>query len=271
LRYALAFVPIAMAFFAWAGAQSEETLVFILAGQSNMVGQGDTEELSDDLRRLPPNVLFYLNGVQTNFAGRDRFGPEVTFAHELSSVYPEKTIVLTKFAVGGSSLLAWAPDWSAESAQVTQNQGQGPLYQRLMEYVSSSISGYEQDARLAGVLWMQGERDARFPAAGERYGANLSAFVERLRNDLNVPDLPFIFGQVDPPPDRYPASTDVRDAQLAAERLIPGSKMVSTEGLAKHDDELHYNTEGQLDLGRRFARAFLDGARSPVALTSPRR
>lgn len=71
-------------------------------------------------------------------------------------------------------------------------------------------------------------------------------------------DLPFIFGQVDPPADRYPASEEVRNAQRAAERLIPRSKMVSTEGLAKHDDQLHYNTAGQLELGRRFARAYLE-------------
>ena len=239
-------------------AQAEETLVFILAGQSNMVGQGDTATLSDDLRRLPPNVRYYLDGEPASIADRPRFGPEVTFAEELSQAYPEKTIVLIKFALGGSSLLAWAPDWTAEGAQLTGNESQGPLYERLIEYVSSARSAHQQNARLAGVLWMQGERDARFPAAGEQYGANLSALVERLRADLDAPELPFIFGQVDPPPERYPAAEDVRAAQQAAERLIRGATMVSTEGLAKHDDDLHYNSEGQLELGRRLARAYLE-------------
>ena len=82
--------------------------------------------------------------------------------------------------------------------------------------------------------------------------------MDRLRKDLEARDLPFIFGQVDPPADRYPASEKVRNAQRAAEQLIPCSKMVSTEGLAKHDDQLHYNTVGQLELGRRFARAYLE-------------
>ena len=182
----------------------------------------------------------------------------MTFAHELSGAYPQETIVLIKFAVGGSSLLAWAPDWTAESAQLTANQGQGPLYERLMDYVSVSISRHQQNARLAGVLWMQGERDARFPAAGREYGANLSALVQQLRGDLDAPDLPFIFGQVNPPPERYPASEEVRNAQQAAEGLIVDAIMISTEGLAKHDDNLHYNTEGQLELGRRFARAYLE-------------
>ena len=238
-------------------AQDEETLVFILAGQSNMVGQGDTAALSEDLSRLPPNVRYYLDGEPASIAAGNRFGPEVTFADELSEAYPQETIVLIKFALGGSSLLAWAPDWTPEAAELTQNQGQGPLYRRLMEYVASSRSALPHNARLAAVLWMQGERDARFPAAGEQYGANLSVLVDRIREDLDAPDLPFIFGQVNPPPERYPASEDVRNAQEAAERLIHGATMVSTEGLAKHDDDLHYNSEGQLELGRRFARAYL--------------
>lgn len=238
-------------------AQDEETLVFILAGQSNMVGQGDTAALSEDLRRLPPNVRYYLDGESVGIAAGNRFGPEVTFADELAEAYPEKTIVLIKFALGGSSLLAWAPDWTPEAAELTENRGQGPLYRRLMEYVSSSRSAHPRNARLAAVLWMQGERDARFPAAGEQYGANLSVLVDRIREDLDAPDLPFIFGQVNPPPERYPASEEVRNAQQAAERLIRGATMVSTEGLAKHDDDLHYNTAGQLELGRRFARAYL--------------
>jgi len=238
-------------------AQDEETLVFILAGQSNMVRQGDTAALSRDLRRLPPNVRYYLDGEAAGIAAGNRFGPAVTFANELSEAYPEKTIVLIKFALGGSSLLAWALDWTREAAGLTENQGQGPLYRRLMEHVASSRSAHPQNARLEAVLWMQGERDARFPAAGEQYGANLSVLVDRIREDLDAPDLPFIFGQVNPPPERYPASEDVRNAQQAAERLIRAATMVSTEGLAKHDDDLHYNTEGQLELGRRFARAYL--------------
>ncbi len=238
-------------------AQTEETLVFILAGQSNMVGQGDTAALSADLSRQPPNVRYYLDGDPAGIAAGNRFGPEVTFAAELSAAYPEKTIVLIKFALGGSSLLAWAPDWTPEAAQLTGNQGLGSLYQRLMEHVSSSRSAHPQNARLAAVLWMQGERDARFPAAGEQYGATLRALVDRIRDDLDAPDLPFIFGQANPPAERYPASEDVRNAQEAAARHIRGATMVSTEGLAKHDDDLHYNSEGQLELGRRFARAYL--------------
>ncbi len=95
-----------------AGAQTGETLVFVLAGQSNMVGQGDVAKLSEDLKQLPPNILLYLNGERADFADRNHFGPEIGFAHEMSRAHPREAIILIKFAVGGSSLLAWAPEWS---------------------------------------------------------------------------------------------------------------------------------------------------------------
>ncbi len=241
-----------------ASTQTRESLVFILSGQSNMVGQGNTADLDETLRTMPSNVLYFLDGERADFAANERFGPEVTFAHELSRALPDTSIVLLKYAVGGTSLLAWAPEWTAESARVTQNEGRGPLYEQLLEMVATVRPRLGQGARMAGVLWMQGERDARFPPAGAAYAANLEMFVRRLREDLGAPELPFLFGQVDPPPDRYPATADVRDAQASAPGRIPASRMVSTAELSKHDDRLHYDTEGQLSLGRRFARAYLE-------------
>lgn len=242
--------------------QADETLVFVLSGQSNMVGQGVVAELPDDLREVPANVRFFLNGEPTTFAAQERFGPEVTFAHTLSAAYPGKSIVLIKFAVGGSSLLAWAPDWDPAAAALTGNEGQGPLYRTLMGHVATSraalAAGDEPGGRLAALLWMQGERDARFEAAGAQYAANFAALVARFRADLDAPDLPFLFGQVNPPAQRYPAVTAVREAQAAAARSIAGATMISTEGISKRADDLHYDSAGQLELGRRFARAYLE-------------
>ena len=99
---------------------------------------------------------------------------------------------------------------------------------------------------------------SRFPVAGAQYGENLRVLVDALRSDLDDQELPFIFGQVDLPPDRYPATAQVRAAQQAAAPLISGAVMVSTEGLAKRPDDLHYDTAGQLELGRRFARAYIE-------------
>ena len=36
---------------------------------------------------------------------------------------------------------------------------------------------------------------------------------------------------------------------------------MSTEGLGKMYDHVHYNANGQLELGKRFAKAYIDQAR----------
>jgi hypothetical protein len=104
---------------------------------------------------------------------------------------------------------------------------------------------------------MQGERDARYPEAGRAYEQNLEALIHSLRRDLDAPGLPFLLGRINPPPSHYPAVEEVQRAQAAVAQRLDGVALVSTEGLAKHRDELHYNTAGQIELGRRFAEAFL--------------
>lgn len=246
-----------VALFALVGcSQDPENLVFILAGQSNMEGYGNSSELSDTHKALPPNVTYLKNGQLSDFTAHERFGPEVGFAHEMSRHFPQQSITLIKFAVGGTSLLAWAPQWLEENAELTGNGGAGPLYERLFGFIAQVDSNNAAD--FAGVLWMQGERDARFANVGSQYADNFRGLIEQIRLDLGRPDLPFFYGQVNPPVQRYPAVTEVRQAQSDSQRMISGLKMVLTDGLSKLEDNLHYDTEGQLELGRRFAEAYLN-------------
>jgi hypothetical protein len=229
--------------------------VFILSGQSNMVGQGVTAELPDDLATLPSNVRLFVDGTEVAVSGRPSFGPEVSFAHELAQAWPDRNIVLLKYALGGTSLLAWAPDWDSDRAALTGNAGAGPLYANLLEMIGGVDAG--PSAEYAGILWMQGERDARYPEVGAAYLENLEVFVTRLRTDLGGAEVPFVLGLVNPPAERFPAADVVRAAQLEAAEVLPGTAVVDTSGITKWDDDLHYDTAGEIELGRRFARIFL--------------
>jgi hypothetical protein len=229
--------------------------VFILTGQSNMVGQGSTAELSDDLATLPSTVRLFVDGSEVAVRDTPAFGPEVTFAHDLADAWPGRSIVLLKYAVGGTSLLAWAPEWDADRAGLTQNEAAGPLYEHLIDMVRGVELG--PSARYAGVLWMQGERDARYPDVAAAYLENLETFITRLRADLGEPELPFVLGVVNPPADRFPGADVVRAAQLEAAEVLPHTAVVEASGVTKRDDDLHYDSAGQLELGRRFARNFL--------------
>ena len=70
-------------------------------------------------------------------------------------------------------------------------------------------------------------------------------------------DLPFVLGLVNPPPERYPAYDAVRDAQRRAAREFVNVHLVETDDLSKRSDNLHYDTAGNLELGRRFAAMYL--------------
>ncbi len=228
----------------------------ILAGQSNMLGLGILSELGD--ATLPSGVtLFDLNPRAGSF------GPELGFAHSFLELVPLDELWLIKYAVGGSSLLAWEPDWSAERAELADDADKGPLYQRLIRHFERRTQG-EEIAVLA-CLWMQGESDSRYLVAAAEYERNLKRLISSLRQDLNQPDLPFILGLANPPAATFDYASDVRTAQRQVAKTDRQVHLVETDGLTKLADDLHYDSAGQLELGRRFARQLADKLRDSAA------
>ncbi|MCZ7647914.1 MAG: sialate O-acetylesterase [Planctomycetota bacterium] len=255
---------------AWGGeavaGATKEPLVFLLFGQSNMVGRGDGAKLPQAWRMSPANVTL----VEAGRSGPPRprgkdgagdFGPEIAFGFELAKAYPERPILLVKHAVGGTSL---AKDWDPD-----RKEG---LYAGLLKAYREATK--DRPHTLAAALFAQGGADARDEDDAKAYGARLKALIERLRKDLNAPALPFLFSGARP---EDPASEDlksrfkyltlIREGYVAAERDVPRARMVSTVGLTYNPDGIHYDTAGQLEFGTRYARAYLKeyaaGAKTP--------
>lgn len=242
------------------GARGEEPpIVLILAGQSNMVGQGERSALAPAQQTLPPNVEL-ITGTQRAGAGpATTFGPELALAHELAAALPHRRFKFLKFAIGSTSIRAWAPDWSAEAAKVTENEAVGALYPRLLAFLRQHLDA--DAAPPHAILWFQGERDARYATAAVDYAPRLGEFIRQLRADLRAPDSWFILGVVNPP---YPHTAQVAAAQRAMPRQIARTLVVESDGLTKKADRLHYDTAGQWELGLRYARALLPTLRPPT-------
>jgi len=116
----------------------------------------------------------------------------------------------------------------------------------------------------AGLGWMQGERDAIFPAMARNYAAALTHFLQQLRTDLSAPKLPVVIGRISPcelnPKTgraRHQFADTVREAQVEVARRDPCATWIDTDDLPRFDD-LHFTSSGQLELGRRFAAAWFD-------------
>lgn len=260
LRNLLLLLPLFVA----TGRAEEPIQVVLLAGQSNMDGHGDSAKLPAELRAPPANVTFIHRGVETPLGAGKTFGPEVGFAAAVAAARPAQRFLLIKHAIGGTSLAGWAPKWDKERPGITKyDLGAGPLYRTLMNQVAAATKG--KTVRFTAVLWMQGESDTRYPALGPKYFENHSELIAALRTELKQPALPFLFGHVNPPTDakgedggpRYPFLPQVRAAQERTAKEVPGTALIETDDLTKNADRLHYDTAGQVELGRRFAKAWL--------------
>jgi hypothetical protein len=228
--------------------------VILMGGQSNMVGRGSVSELNEKLRVFPDNITYFNPGLtQSPNICIETFGPEVSSAHILAEKHLDKNFVLIKFAVDGSSLIDWSPNWSYEKAKLKGKPNLGPLYSRFLSQLKNQI---HENVTVISLLWMQGEADATYSVPGSTYYDNFKEFINQIRKDLHCPDLPVIFGRVNPPLSVLMYKT-VRNAQQRISQEIPNTVLVDTDMLSKHPDNIHYDTEGQLKLGEMFGEALL--------------
>ena len=168
-------------------------------------------------------------------------------------------------------MLAWKPDWSKEDAARVGQVGRGPPYKALMRKVKQAQR--DRDIEIVGFLWLQGGGDMKKVDVAKEYLDNLKAFVAAIRRDTGASDLPFLYGspRIEGIPDDLtdfeepkslprgrPGAWLVLKAQFDAQKAIPHSKMVILRDIEKHPRNVHYNTAGQMVVGKLFAGAFLE-------------
>ena len=244
--------------------------VYIFAGQSNMDGRGKKSDLVGELARwAKPQAdvrIAYSNsdqrgpyatdglvplepgfsvppGTKERKLPGDTFGPEVSFGRAIADACPGERIVLIKFSEGGTNLQNdWAPD---------KNKSLYPQFLAFVQKSLKSLSDAGETPQLAGVIWHQGESDAKL-AEGE-YQKLLTAFIARVRTDLASPDLPFVIGEVYDNGKR----DRVRAGQRATAAALSNVKFASAENLKTSDNGTHFDAASQIELGQRLARALI--------------
>ncbi len=235
--------------------------LFVLAGQSNMVGyRSNLTELPDELREPQSGVWWYNQSndweilaapteplPSTNWLPNGvGFGPEISLGRELQAIIGEP-VALVKYAANGTKL---ATDWNPDNPEPNS------LYNSMLARVESAIAVLPPPyltVEIAGFFWMQGEGDATEKTFADNYQANLTNFIAQVRNDFNNPNLPFVIGQISNLPPRFPYTSQVQAAQFQVSKTVPYTGIVETTTLSQHSDEVHFDSQGLIDLGYLFA------------------
>jgi hypothetical protein len=222
------------------GSVTTPTQVFVLAGQSNMVGRGKPLSLAST---PDPHVELWRDGAWTEAADplgpaaddNRGIGPGMTFGLTLHGLEPGETIGLVMCARGATSIAEWQPGT--------------PVYQNC---ISATRAG---GAPVAGIVFLQGETDAKKHKAAIAWGEGFQSVLTAFRSDLG--NVPFILGQIgQADADIYVAAQEVRDEQATAASTLPGVTLVVTKDLPISKDGIHFTVDSYKTIGSRFVTAW---------------
>jgi len=263
--------------------------VIVVAGQSNAVGYNHTREYRKGAAPFPgdlleqPDVLFWNSGHGEPEWGPLRvdptgsFGPEIAMAHHLRHRYPDHRVAIIKCAKGGTGIarsrdyddvvpalnpfddkgIHWHPPADGQPA--------GVLYRKLIDNVRAAVaelSRRELEWTLDGMVWMQGEHEAGVsPGMAADYGDLLHRFLISVRRDLRHPGLPVVIGGING--HGWAFRDPVREGQLQVAENTPRVALVETADLSRAGSggPAHFDADGMLKLGERFARALAGRSR----------
>jgi hypothetical protein len=235
--------------------------VFVMAGQSNMVG-GATDPVSPGLSPQPD--ILYQYRLQTRVtptvvrADSEDWGPlrslagevagvtwgaDLAFGQEMSRRLSTPVAILKVAANGTGLAVHWLP---------TIQDG---LYPWMLEKVNTTMGqltaeGYQPT--IAGFVWVQGEGDANTLAIAQAYDDNLATLAQHVRADFGVANLPFLINEAHI--DLARTYTDeLRASQRAAAAADPNMYIINADDLALGPDSVHFTGAMYNEVGRRFA------------------
>ena len=254
--YLLSFLLL-QSLFAFAGNVKENVPssfdLYVCIGQSNMAGRATlTPEVMDTLQNVyllndkgnfepAVNPLNRYSTVRKDLS-MQRLGPAYGFAKEMAR-QTKRPVGLVVNARGGSSINSWLKG------------SKDGYYEEALSRVRIAM---KQGGVLKAILWHQGEADCSNP---EAYKQKLISLVKDLREDLGMPNLPVVVGQISQWnwTKREAGTVPFNQMIKKVSSFIPHSDWVSSKGLGWYKDEKdpHFNTEAQLLLGKRYARKVL--------------
>ena len=180
--------------------------------------------------------------MDNGFRPSIRFISTNPFGKALAEANPQAKIGLIPCAVGGSSISAWIPG-ALDAATKTHP------YDDMLRRMKLA----RKDGVLKGIIWHQGEAD-RGPGPSEKYAANLTELVARLRKDLDAPNVPFVAGELGQLNEKNKDATEHFNTILhGLTKEISNYGIAAASGLKDKGDNLHFDATSAREMGKRFA------------------
>ncbi|GAA3619325.1 sialate O-acetylesterase [Flavivirga jejuensis] len=225
--------------------QSNPMEIYLLIGQSNMAGRAAIELQDQDSinhvflftgnEKKPwekaANPLNKYSTVRKKIA-MQKLGPGYGFAKEMAKTNEGNKIGLVVNAKGGTSIEAWKPG--------------DVLYNEALSQTKKAL----KHGVLKGVLWHQGEANA---SKYNEYMPKIIELITALRQDLELPDLPFVVGQLS---SDKPKRNNFNKMILELPNHVKNASVVLTEKLSTIDST-HFDSASQRLLGKRYAKNML--------------
>lgn len=210
-------------------------------------------------------VEFRSDGEKNYYS--DRFGPELTFGKRMAELNPNGNIAIIKYSRGGSSIDisaahifgCWDPDFYSANGVNQYDHFLATLRNAL---AVKDIDGDGEDDILipSGIVWMQGESDANLIGSAKKYEKNLKRLMDLIRASLHSDDLPVVIGRIS---DSHIGKNDcgkvwkfgdvVREEQAYFVKNDVNAALVISTDNYEYSDPYHYDTDGYIDLGNKFA------------------
>lgn len=219
---------------------------FLMLGQSNMAGRGDLGVVPDIVH---PDILMLRDHGWVPM--REPINPDRPFAGVgLAASFAEEFVKadggrvgLIPCADGGTCLDQWAVG--------------GALYNQALRRARQA----QQDSRIVGILWHQGENDSHSQADADAYEDKFTCIMDSLTQKLGLTGVPLVLGEIGEFAGQYQNGRCrffplVNAALYRLAQRRPHCAIVSAADLTSREDLIHFDSPSCRTFGRRYFAAY---------------
>ncbi len=228
--------------------------IFIMAGQSNMAGRGLVEPLDTIANKRILTIDKFdkwiyakepLHFYEPTMAGLDC---GLSFAHRvLDSVPKGISIAVIPCAIGGSSIEQWIGNETFRGIELLSN-------------FKTKVHQVQEYGAIKSILWHQGEANTKSELIPS-YAENLENLTILFRDIVKNDALPILIGQLG----SYAEPKEWQQKWDAINNIIDevvetdiNTYVVYTQDLKSKNDKIHFDSESQRTLGKRYADTYLE-------------